>query len=171
MCEISIINVKGKVLLDELIKPSKPIPDDAIAIHGITNEMVKDASPWPEIHKRFCSIIKDKTLIIYNSSYDTRIIDQTIAFNTFESEEYRNWNHYKKTFCAMELFAAYYGYWDDYRENWKWQKLTTAANHMKVKTEGKAHRSLADCRMTLGVIQAMADKVPENPERKVSKSK
>lgn len=37
--EISVINDQGEVLLDTLIKPTKPIPGDATAIHGITNEM------------------------------------------------------------------------------------------------------------------------------------
>ncbi len=38
--EICIIDSHGFIMLNTLIKPTKPIPDEAIAIHGITNEMV-----------------------------------------------------------------------------------------------------------------------------------
>ncbi|HHJ4165905.1 TPA: exonuclease domain-containing protein, partial [Raoultella ornithinolytica] len=34
--EICIIDSHGSIMLNTLIKPTKPIPDEAIAIHGIT---------------------------------------------------------------------------------------------------------------------------------------
>ncbi|WP_374188802.1 exonuclease domain-containing protein, partial [Shewanella morhuae] len=47
--EISIIDaVSGEILLDTLVKPVGVIPDDVIAIHGITNEMVADAPYFNE---------------------------------------------------------------------------------------------------------------------------
>lgn len=167
--EIGIIDMNGKPLLETLIKPHSPIPKEATNIHGITNDMVKDAPYWSEIHDKFCQIIKDRTLIIYNRSYDVRLIDQTIKANidnqTLEDESL-NWDKDQRTLCAMKLFAAYYGMWDDYREDWKWQKLTTAADYMRVKIEGKAHRAVADCLMTLGVMQGMAEKATEDAEKK-----
>lgn len=44
--EISIIDEQGHILLNTLVKPLEPIPDDVIAIHGITNEMVASAPSW-----------------------------------------------------------------------------------------------------------------------------
>ena len=49
--EISIIDENGGVLLDTLVKPLKPIPAEATAIHGITNEMVATAPTWVAIHE------------------------------------------------------------------------------------------------------------------------
>ncbi|MJX93223.1 3'-5' exonuclease, partial [Salmonella enterica subsp. enterica] len=47
--EICIIDSHGFIMLNTLIKPTKPIPDEAIAIHGITNEMVAFAPNWTDI--------------------------------------------------------------------------------------------------------------------------
>lgn len=118
--------------------------------------MVEDAPSWTEIHEQFCQIIQDRTLLIYNADYDIRILKQTISFHDFQ-EAYRN---LKSCCCVMKLFAAFFGQWDDYRDDWKWQKLTKAADCMGVEIEGKAHRALADCQMTLGVLQGMANTLP-----------
>ena len=159
--EIGIIDMNGEPLLETLIKPYNPIPEDVTSIHGITNDMVKNAPYWSEIHDQFCQVIKDRTLIIYNRSYDVRLIDQTIKAsidNQALEDEAQDWDKDLRILCAMKLFAAYYGVWDDHREDWKWQKLTVAADYMNVKAEGKAHRAVTDCLMTLGVVQGMAEK-------------
>ena len=39
---------------------------------------------------------------------------------------------------------------------------------MNVKAEGKAHRAVTDCLMTLGVIQAMGEQATEKEETKKS---
>jgi DNA polymerase-3 subunit epsilon len=41
--EISIIDAAGQVLLNSLVRPSKPIPMNATAIHGISNDQVQKA--------------------------------------------------------------------------------------------------------------------------------
>lgn len=147
--EISIIDSSGKILLDTLVKPAKPIPREAIDIHGITNEMVENAPAWAEIHDDFLKVIKDRTLLIYNADYDKRVILQSSGLDRFDSQ-------CSRIGCVMKLFAAYYGEWNHYLEDWKYQKLTAAADYMGVKVEGQAHRALADCRMTLGILKTMA---------------
>lgn len=169
--EIAIVDVYGEVLLNTLIKPQNPIPQEVTDIHSITNDMVKDASEWDEIYPEFHQIIKNRTLIIYNSSYDVRIIDQTSAASIASEnldESALNWDKDQKIHCAMKLFAAFNGDWDTRRQSWKWQKLTVAADYMRVEVEGKAHRALADCYMTLGVVQAMANRSSFWKEREVN---
>lgn len=168
--EIGIIDINGKPLLETFIKPYNPIPEETTNIHGITDDMVKNAPYWSEIHEQFCSIIKGRTLITYNRAYDVRLIDQTIKAsieNKAIEEEAQDWDKDQRILCAMKLFAAYYGMWDEHYEGWKWQKLTDAADHMKVKTEGKAHRAVTDCLMTLGIVQAMGEQVTKEAEKKV----
>ena len=172
--EIGIIDINGEPLLETLIKPYNPIPEEVTKIHGITNEMVKDAPYWSEIHEQFCNIIKDRTLIIYNRSYDVRLIDQTIKAsieNKALEQETEDWDKDQSILCAMKLFAAYKGVWDEYHEDWKWQKLTAAAHHMNVKTEGKAHRAVTDCLMTLGIVQAMGEQATKEAEKNCEKRK
>ena len=167
--EIGIIDINGEPILETFIKPYNPIPEEAIKIHGITNDMVKDAPYWSEIHEQFCNIIKGRTLIIYNRPYDVRLIDQTIKAsieNKALEQTAEDWDKGQRICCAMKLYAAYYGIWDEYHEGWKWQKLTAAAHQMNVKTEDKAHRAVTDCLMTLGVIQAMGEQATEKSETK-----
>ncbi len=149
--EIAVIDATGKVLLNTLVKPSKPIPAEATAIHGITDEMVKDAPTWPEVNPQLCSLISGKTIAIYNAEYDLRLLEQTD----------RIWKVTPKIsvtpqiVCAMHEYAEFYGQKSD-RGGYKWQKLTAAAEQQGVIIEGTPHRALYDCLTTLGVIKAMA---------------
>ncbi|TXE72647.1 3'-5' exonuclease [Serratia nevei] len=149
--EIAVIDATGKVLLNTLVKPSKPIPAEATAIHRITDEMVKDAPTWPEVNPQLCSLISGKTIAIYNAEYDLRLLEQTD----------RIWKVTPKIsvtpqiVCAMHEYAEFYGQKSD-RGGYKWQKLTAAAEQQGVIIEGTPHRALSDCLTTLGVIKAMA---------------
>ena len=147
--EVSIIDQDGSVIFDSLVKPLKPIPAEATAIHGITNDMVATAPSWAAIHDRVAEIIASKPLVIYNADYDLRLMAQTAelyGLNAIEAE----------AGCAMLTYSEYYGEWNESKGTYRWQKLTNAAAQQGVVIDGKAHRSLADVKTTLGVIKAMA---------------
>lgn len=150
--EISIIDESGNVVLDTLIKPLNPIPSGVTAIHGITNEMVADAPCWPAVYHRVMDLISSRPLVIYNADYDLRMLDQTSALYSL-----RGWGYgFINVWCAMNAYAEFYGEWDDHRGKYRWQRLGNAAAQQGVIVEGKSHRALADCRMTLGLLKAMA---------------
>ncbi|WFQ81310.1 3'-5' exonuclease [Xenorhabdus sp. SF857] len=161
--EISIINSHGDILLDTLIKPQKIIPSDAIKIHGITNEDVKHAPTWSDIYKKYREIVKGKTVIIYNKSYDTRIIRKTC-------KKYELPTPRIKSECAMLLYAEYYGEINKRTGDYKWHKLTDAIYDSDILVFGEAHRALTDARMTLELIKFMAYKdckIPDNTLRSI----
>lgn len=146
--EISVINDQGEVLLDTLIKPTKPIPRDATAIHGITNEMVAEAPTYDQVHDELIALLEQHTCYIYNSSYDTRLIRQTAGLYgiQFDSSRY-------SFSCVMEDYA--YEFNDGF-----WARLALAYSHAISVTKSEritlnAHRALADCLMTLEVIKFM----------------
>ncbi|HHL2561176.1 TPA: 3'-5' exonuclease [Yersinia enterocolitica] len=151
--EISIIDCTGKILLDTLVKPLKAIPAEATAIHGITNDMVANAPTWKDIHHQFVALSNDHTLLIYNASFDSRLIFQTAAANNcqFSGKKY-----IFDAECVMKTYAEYFGQWDQKRNKFKWQRLSNAAEQQDVVIDGTPHRALADCKTTLGVIRAMA---------------
>nr|WP_145480081.1 3'-5' exonuclease [Yersinia similis] len=151
--EISIIDCTGKILLDTLVKPIKAIPAEATAIHGITNDMVADAPTWRDIHYQFMTLTNDRTLLIYNALFDSRLIFQTAAANNCPVPEKK---YIFDAECVMESYAKYYGQWDQKRNKFKWQRLSNAAEQQGVAIDGTPHRALADCKTTLGVIRAMA---------------
>ena len=149
--EISIIDQQGQVVLDTLVKPLRPIPADATAINGITNDMVATAPSWADIHADVCRIVGSKPLVIYNADYDLRLMAQTAAQYGLQPVVAEAGVH-----CAMLVYAEFHGDWNDYKGSYRWQRLTNAAQQQGVVIEGTAHRALADVKMTLGVIKAMA---------------
>ncbi|PHM68441.1 DNA polymerase III PolC [Xenorhabdus kozodoii] len=154
--EISIINADGHVLLDTLVKPQKKIPPDATRIHGITNEDVQNAPTWNEIYKKYKEIVKGKTVIIYNKSYDIRIIRQTC-------KKYELPTPRIKSECAMLLYAEYHGEINERTGDYKWHKLTNAIRDNKIEVSGAAHRALTDAQMTLELMKHMAYGDPNAP--------
>lgn len=154
ICQIAIIDSSGKVLLDTLVKPVRPIPPDATRIHGITNEMVKDAKPFD--HHIVWDLLVHHNVIIYNANYDTDLLYQ--SENALKQENFQ-WMRGINFYCAMEAFAEIYGDWNDYRQSYRWQKLETACRYYKVKATD-AHSALGDCLATLEVCKAMAAKQP-----------
>lgn len=164
ICEISIIDASGAVLLDTLVKPVRPIPAEAIAIHGITNDMVADAPMWAEIYQDVLALLAGRCVVIYNAAYDLRLIARCTLRAGVDVSSGLDIDGVARLLkgiegnaqCAMLTYAEFYGDWDDYRGNYRWQRLTNAADQQGVVIEGKAHRALADCQLTLGVVRAMA---------------
>jgi len=147
--EISIIDKQGNTLFDSLIKPKNSIPRTAERIHGISNADVANAKDWTDVYTQVSDILASdgRTVAIYNADYDTRIIQQTCYLYGL------NMINFNST-CVMLQYAKFWGEWDDYRNNYKWQKLTNAARQQRIAIKN-AHRALGDCLMTLAVINKM----------------
>ena len=150
--EIGIIDARGRVVFESLIKPKNPIPHEATKIHGITNADVALAPKWPKVHHEVCRLIAARNVAIYTAEFDSRLLQQTTKIYGLEMPGYYSW-------CAMLAYARYYGEWDDKREAFKWQRLTNAAiqTGIEIPDQGQAHRAIYDCLLTLGVMRAMAD--------------
>ena len=155
ICEISIINQDGDVLLDTLVHTVHPIPPDAQRIHGISDDMVmsEDIPTWLEIQPTVREILRGRHVVIYNATYDRKMMHQSDEATGLDRVDYKAEANY---YCAMEAYAEHFGDWNDYHGSYRWQKLTDAARRLGVEVDGKAHRALTDCQMTLGVIKAMS---------------
>ncbi|MBI1327608.1 MAG: DNA polymerase III subunit epsilon [Alphaproteobacteria bacterium] len=57
------------------INPERDIPLEAQAVHGISNEMVKDKPTFIEIVGDFLDFIGDDTLIIHNAEFDLKFLN------------------------------------------------------------------------------------------------
>jgi DNA polymerase III subunit epsilon len=152
ICQIAIIDSASNVLLDTLVKPQKPIPTSATAIHHISNEMVKDAPIWLNVNEKVWQALHGKTVIVYNADYDFRLIVQ--SEKACEPLATSDWHTIKRE-CAMLKFAEIYGDWNDYHGNYRWQKLDKAARYYDLPVNA-AHTALGDCLMTLAICKAMA---------------
>lgn len=136
--EISIIKTDGSILLDTLANPECPIPENASAIHGITDEMVKDAPTFSQVYEQVKQITQAASrVVIYNAEFDTSILIWDCYRAGLPPLEF-------KSECAMYQYAAWYGDWSDYHRSFRWQKLTGG------------HRALGDCLACLERIKVMA---------------
>ncbi|MCP5629325.1 3'-5' exonuclease, partial [Klebsiella pneumoniae] len=69
--------MRGEILLNTLVKPSRPIPPEVTKINNITNEMVADAPAWREVFPAALKIIRKHKWLAWNSSFDARLMVQT----------------------------------------------------------------------------------------------
>lgn len=153
ICSIAIINKAGETLLNTLVKTAQPIPPAAMRIHGITNEMVFEAPTFPLLAVEIERLLSGRDVVVYNATYDRKMLHKSAERWGMDKID---WKTLSPWHCAMEAFARFYGEWNEYHGNYKWQRLSTAARYFGLSTDG-AHDALADCLMTLGVIRGMAE--------------
>ena len=155
--QLGVIDKDGAILIDQLIQPTRPCPPDATAIHGITNEMVAGKPTIAEVFGDLFEAIVDKDLIIYNANYDLRIILQALGARdiSFSLSELRPSG--VLTACAMEAYAEHYGDWNEYRQSYRWQKLSVACAQQGIIIKD-AHSAVGDCQMTLALIRSLEAK-------------
>lgn len=148
LLQVSIIDDKGSVLYNSYLRPLHHTSwEDAQSVNHITPEMVADApSIYSEMPKINAILKASKTVIGYNLSFDETFLYCSGGMSL----------HSKNRVDVMEMFAPVYGEWNDHFKDYKWQKLTTAADFYdydwKSRPEG-AHNSLGDCFATLYVYQ------------------
>ncbi|MGW3091730.1 3'-5' exonuclease [Streptomyces sp. NPDC001108] len=160
--EISVTDGAGTVLLDTLVNPGVPIPEDAQAIHGISDDDVHQAPDFWTVLPRLTEALRGRRIVIYNRDYDSRVLAYElnryhrthtptlpgIPLPEYEQHpaavEWMNAQHWDQ--CAMLAYAVHVGDWSDYWGGWKWQRL------------GGGHRALGDCRTVVERIREIAER-------------
>jgi DNA polymerase-3 subunit epsilon len=139
--QIGIIDLDGNTLLDSFVKPTKltRVPEEASAIHGIVINQLNDAPTFKEIYPKFTEVISKKRILIYNADFDSRLIVQTSVQDGFKLKDF-------KSFCMMKAYSQFIGEWNDYHQDFKFQKLPSGD-----------HSAIGDCMATLEVIKKMAN--------------
>lgn len=151
--EIAVINATGKVLFDKRIKPTISIDDGASAVHGIGLDDLADAPTFAEVHDELALVLQDKIVIVWNSDYDKAMLANA-------AREHHLTNPIRESLCAMKLYAQFYGEWNDYRGDYRWQKLDAACDQCGIEAAtipGGLHSALGDVQRTLAILRFMAD--------------
>lgn len=149
--QIAVVDQSGEVLMNEYVKPVNPIPHEATRIHGITDAMVKDASPFAFIRLKLQPILTGTHVIVYNAVYDRKMLHQSAEAAGIPKVE---WKELSLWHCAMEEFAAIYGDFNERTQSFRWQKLSTAAAFYGI-GQPVEHTALADCLTTLSLVKHM----------------
>ena len=81
--EIGCVELEGRRLTGRhfhvYLQPDREIDEGAIAVHGITNEYVKDMPRFREVADDFFEFIKGAQLIIHNAAFDVGFINNEFA--------------------------------------------------------------------------------------------
>ena len=80
--EIACIETKDliptKKTFHKLINPERKVGEDALKIHGYTNEMLKEKKKFRDIANEFLQFIEGKKLIIHNASFDVSFLNHEL---------------------------------------------------------------------------------------------
>lgn len=148
--EVAIVDHDGVMLYNSLINPERPIPEDSSRVHGITDEMVRDAptirQAWDEIESR----LRQRAIGIYNAEFDLRLLKQSalLAGLPWRIEE-------NQAFCVMKLFAAWYGEWNKRHSDFKSQKLEFAGQFCALDLSN-SHHALDDAKLTAALMRYLS---------------
>jgi DNA polymerase-3 subunit epsilon len=103
--DIAVVSAAGEVVLESLVQPTRRIPADATAIHGITNADVNDAPAWCDLYEDLLRVLAGRRVIVYNVIFDRQMVNQ--ACDRYDlAAPAADWE------CARRKYAGFYGNWD-----------------------------------------------------------
>lgn len=136
--EIAVVDDKGKILVNTLVKPPHPIPKEVTKHHGITDEDVDNSPVFSDIEKQVAEAVRDKYVVMYNARFDIMFLPGSVSSAMIEP------------ICCMERFAVY-----AHEAGWvdttvSPMSLIDAVSTIDAKFPGRPHRALPDalaCRL------------------------
>ena len=155
VCQIAVVDSSGSVLLNTLVRPTRPIPADVTRIHGITNAHVADAPMWSVIAPRLQEAIQGRDVIVYNVEYDRNVL----RWSDEASGRTDEWSKIATWWCAMKWYAEHRGVRNLKYGGYMWHSLTNAMLQQGLPVSD-AHSALGDTQMTRTLIQHLCPPVP-----------
>ncbi len=162
--QLAALHSRDGCIIDTLVRPTRPIPPEAIAVHHITTEMAeRDGRRWVTVYETLMDILDldQCDLVSYNLVYDSRMIIQTCKSHAIDSYRWLNYLHQHPGTCAMIAYSEYHSAWDDHFQSFKWQKLSEAAVQQNLEAKD-AHSALGDCLMTAALCLKMHGETKES---------
>jgi DNA polymerase-3 subunit epsilon len=140
--DVAIINQRGEVLLNTLVRPQGRIPPEASRINGIFDENVADAPPFAQVYDDIARHLNGQMVVAYNYTFERNILNTVCHRHSMPRFTPKEW------WCAMRSYQSF---------TWsvRYIPLTKACTRERIRIEN-AHRALGDCRLTLALVHLMA---------------
>ncbi len=147
--ELAIVKISpdgSKLVKRKLVNPLMPIPESSSAIHGITDEMVKDAPSFKQISNEVKQFIEGADLGGYNSNrFDIpMLLEEFLRAGIEYSVDGKRLVDVQKIFHMMEQ-----------------RTLSAAYKFYCSKTLEGAHGAEADATATWEVLEAQLERYPQ----------
>jgi len=174
ICDLAIIDSTGRVLFNQLIKPSQGIPVQASRIHGIDNTMVDFAPTFDRVLPELLHLLAGRLVLTYNAEFDVRMFEQSARTATGFPVPLFGDGHVVKvqpgvhviqgatvetqarSACIMLAYAEFAGVPGKYRGDYKWHKLAEAAAQCGIRPQAASlHRALYDAELARLVLLHM----------------
>lgn len=120
-----------------LVHPGRDIPEKVIEIHGITNEMVRDAPPLIDILDDIAAFIGDRPLVIQNPRFDMGFLN--IAYK-LSGKQLPVLEAYDTVYLSRQTFMDMPNY-----------RLTTLCSRLNIVI--RHHRALSDAEAHMEVFR------------------
>jgi DNA polymerase-3 subunit epsilon len=79
LVEIGCIELENHVptgrFYHQYINPERDVPSEAVAVHGLTNEKLKNEPVFSQIYTDFLDFIGDAQLVIHNAAFDMKFLN------------------------------------------------------------------------------------------------
>jgi len=147
--EIAAVKFRGTTVLgtfSTLVAPGIPIPAQSRSIHGITDDMVKNAPPPRKALSDFLEFVEDTVLLAHNAPFDLRFV---------KAETKRHGLPFgaRTTIDTLPLARRWF-------PGSKRHNLSALAAHLELPA-ARAHRALADAqRVRLVFLAGIAKESP-----------
>jgi DNA polymerase III epsilon subunit family exonuclease len=79
VCEIAVVRADGSEVLveyDTLVRPPIRMSDGAVKVSGITQNMLRDAPPFPEVASEVEEVLSGAVLVAHNVPHDLVFLDR-----------------------------------------------------------------------------------------------
>jgi DNA polymerase III epsilon subunit family exonuclease len=129
-----------------LVNPERPIPEDVIPIHGITDDMVAEADPIKPVLERFFEFCgSDSVLIAHNAPFD-------ISFIYFEMDRCALKAVTGPILDTVDIYRRFFPGLPGY-------SLESLSRHFGI-TDTQQHRALADAELVHGLFRHAIKNIP-----------
>ena len=141
--EVALIDTTGATRFESLVRPTSRIQPGAVRVHGLSRSDLEFAPSWIELDEAFRELVRFKTVLAYNVSFDRGMVRQTRErYELRSSLEVLEWG------CAMQIYAATIGRGSI--------GLERAAKLEGVLQGAQSHRAMGDVKLTLALLRAAA---------------
>jgi len=149
--EVGIVDLSGNVLYDSLINPGISIPPQSSAVNEITDDMVVNSPAWKQAWVEIEPLLQGRVVGMYNAEFDLRLLKQSNLAAGLP------WTlDIKKSFCVMNLYAAFYGEWNPRRNGFRYHKLENAGKACSIALPNSHHAS-DDAKLTAALFKYIAN--------------